>query len=115
MPATWDDTTVRRQVIKGLRRLADRDQLLEVQFFHGRDAWVQLRLPAGPTVEVPTAWFEPRTVSGERAILTYLRFLERHLTTEGATLRDLTIRQLADRTGLRPDRLQHARHTLLTQ
>ncbi|MCQ9205989.1 MAG: phospholipase D-like domain-containing protein, partial [Omnitrophica bacterium] len=42
MPDSWTDTALRRQVIKTLRKLQKRYRLIEVSFFHSRDAKVML-------------------------------------------------------------------------
>jgi len=42
LPDTWDYTALRRQVIKSLKRLQKRYNLITVKFLHGKDASVKL-------------------------------------------------------------------------
>ena len=42
LPASWTYTALRRQVIRSLRRLQNRYNLISVRFFHGKDALVRL-------------------------------------------------------------------------
>ncbi len=73
LPAGWDDTTRRRQLIKVLRKLQARYQVLEVEFTHGGDARVTLRAVDGPTLQVPAAWLAGPTLAAERASATLAR------------------------------------------
>ena len=58
MPRSWDDTTLRRQVIKSLKKLQNRYHLINVKFFHGRDAAVRL-------IDIPGESF---TISSDQII-----------------------------------------------
>ena len=49
MPDSWSDTAIRRQVIKSLKRIESRYNLISVQFFYGKDAWVELKDVSGDT------------------------------------------------------------------
>lgn len=42
MPASWTDSSLRRQVIRSLKELSKHYHLIRVKFFHGKDAWVEL-------------------------------------------------------------------------
>jgi len=42
LPDTWSNTALRRQVIRSLKNLQDRYNLINVKFYHGRDASVAL-------------------------------------------------------------------------
>ncbi|MBU4312272.1 MAG: hypothetical protein KJ706_06115, partial [Candidatus Omnitrophica bacterium] len=42
LPGSWTHTALRRQVIRSLKRLDSRYHLIDVKFFHGRDAEVLL-------------------------------------------------------------------------
>lgn len=112
LPEEWDDTAVRRQVIKTLRKLAERYRALEVRFSHGQDAWVKLLLPGGPAEEVPTAWLEPSRLQQEPAAVTYLRLLRAHLARQGIDFDALSTDELTARTGLKPKRLRDASRQL---
>jgi len=58
MPRSWDDTALRRQVIKSLKKLQNRYHLINVKFFHGRDAAVRL-------IDIPGEAF---TISSDQII-----------------------------------------------
>ncbi len=113
LPASWDETAVRRQVMKVLKVLAEPEPLVEVRFTYGRDAWVKLLLPTGPMTDLPAALLEDRAFHEEPALVTYLRLVRVHLASEGVSFDTLTIRDLSDLTGLHPHRLQRARRQLL--
>ena len=49
MPDSWKDDALRRQVIKSLNKLKDKYNLLNVTFFHTRDAWLELADIPGDT------------------------------------------------------------------
>ncbi len=42
MPVSWLDFGLRRQVIRSLKKLMDNYGLVRVEFFHSKDAWVEL-------------------------------------------------------------------------
>ncbi|MBU3959044.1 MAG: hypothetical protein KKE91_04205 [Candidatus Omnitrophica bacterium] len=42
MPVSWPDFSLRRQVIRSLKKLSKNYNLVRVKFFHGKDAWVEL-------------------------------------------------------------------------
>ncbi|MBN1914065.1 MAG: hypothetical protein JW788_06670, partial [Candidatus Omnitrophica bacterium] len=42
MPVSWPDYSLRRQVIKSLKKLNKDYDLIDVKFFHSKDAWVEL-------------------------------------------------------------------------
>jgi hypothetical protein len=43
LPASWDYTALRRQVVRSLKRLKSRYGLLSVKFLHGKDAFIKLK------------------------------------------------------------------------
>ena len=113
MPAAWDDTAVRRQVIKVIRRLSQRYDALQVQWTHGADAWVQLTAWPGPMLAVPPALLQQAASSQEGSAVSYLRLLRLRLAGQGIALEELPIEDLVAATGLRPDRLKAARRLAL--
>ena len=113
LPAGWDATTVRRQVIKTLKKLADRYQALDARFTHGQDAWVKLRMPEGPVEAFPSAMLEPALAHRQPAAVTYLGFLRAHLAHQGIAFDTLSTADLVTRTGLDAKRLRHALRLLV--
>ena len=112
LPANWDDTAVRRQVINTLKKLTDRYHALDARFTHGQDAWVKLLMPQGPVEEFPSALLEPDLAHQQPAAVTYLRLLRAHLAHQGVVFETLSTADLLTRTGLDIKRLRHARRLL---
>lgn len=102
LPESWDDSAVRRQMIKILRKLTGTPGAgASAGFTHGKDAWVKLTLPEGPTVTVPAGWVEPASLAGTPAAVTYLKLFDLALyRQEGLKISELTQKELAQRTGL---------------
>lgn len=85
-----DRSAVRRQVIRVLRDLQDLDKLLKVEFRHGKDVYVELLPPPGPTFTVGSNELE----AGEMAELDdnriFFRLVRSRLLREDKRLDDLT-------------------------
>ncbi len=114
LPEKWDDTATRRQVIKVLRKLQKVSNLgLELSFTHGKDAWVKLTPPEGPTLTVPTDLIGPAKITRTSAAATYLKLFGLALQQqEGLQLAQLTQKELSRRTGISTSILSHARREL---
>ena len=54
LPDTWSNTALRRQVIRSLKNLQDRYNLINVKFYHGRDASVALTNTKGDSFIIST-------------------------------------------------------------
>lgn len=109
LPEGWDDTAARRQMIKVLRKLQEEPGAgVEVNFTHGKDAWVKLTLPEGPAVAVSSDWIEPALLAGTPAAVTYLKLFDLALQQEGLRLTELSQRELSQRTGLNEKLLRRA-------
>ena len=52
--ASWDDESLRRQVIKALRTLEDRYKLIKVEFYHATDAHITVLPMLGESITVET-------------------------------------------------------------
>ena len=114
LPESWDDSAVRRQMIKVLRKLKNNNpKLVDLKFTHGKDVWVKLTAPEGPTVTVPTDLIEPASAARTPAAVTYLRLLDLALQQEGLRLTELTQRELGRRTGLSGKPLRRALRALI--
>ena len=97
MPRSWDDTTLRRQVIKSLKKLQNRYHLINVKFFHGRDAAVRL-------IDIPGESF---TISSDQIIqpqdkkltmrLKFLFLIKALLKDEGADIGSISQPAIAKR------------------
>ncbi|MFH1847137.1 MAG: phospholipase D-like domain-containing protein [Candidatus Omnitrophota bacterium] len=54
LPVSWDDESLRRQVIRALRTLKDRYNLIEVEFYHASDAYITILPVAGKSFTIET-------------------------------------------------------------
>lgn len=111
---SWVDTAVRREVIRLLRDLENDSQAgVDTSFAHGKDAWVMLKLPEGPTLAVPSGWLEPAQLAGTPAAVTYLKLFELGLKKqEDLRVTQLTLVELERRTGLDARTLRRALKTM---
>ena len=55
LPVSWDDESLRRQVIKALRTLQDRYNLVEVEFYHASDAYITILPVSGESFTIETS------------------------------------------------------------
>lgn len=102
LPRNWDDTMIRRQVIKVLRKLKRRYQVIDLQLTHAKDAWIKMQSPQGSSVLVPMELLGSTRLKKEPAALTYLTLLELVLEKDGQDLSQWSVPQLASLTGLSP-------------
>ena len=54
LPVSWDDEALRRQVIRALRTLEERYNLIEVEFYHASDAFITILPISGESFEIET-------------------------------------------------------------
>lgn len=107
LPGNWDDTSRRRQVIKVLRKLKERYRVIDLQFTYAKDAWVKLSPNEETAVPIPTGFLEPIRLIQDPAAVTYLSIFKLILRRqEGVDLTQLSIKELAHRTGLSPKLLR---------
>jgi len=97
MPDSWTDPALRRQVIKVLRKLQKRYQLIEVSFFHSRDANVILTDIPGNTFVISS----DSLIQPDNAKLTmrlkFLLLIQALLKEEGEDLYSISKTALAKR------------------
>ena len=103
----------RLEMLKVLRRLQKRYSILTMKANPTRDAWVSLKLPAGPAAEIPGEWTDPAAITRQSAEAGYLAVLGEALRQhEGVDVNSLTLMELSARTGLTTKLLGHARQEL---
>lgn len=100
LPAGWGRSIVRRQIIKVLRKLADRYQLLSVEFPYAQNARVTLRESAGEKVTVPGYLLEPQFLAKESSGTVFLAMAREILKKEGADMDSLSAPELEKRFGI---------------
>lgn len=91
---------LRRQVIKGLRKLAGRYQLLEVEFPYARDAQVRLQEFPGERVEVPGRLLDPDYLAKESSGSVLLALVREILKKEGVEIDSLSAPEIEKRFGI---------------
>ncbi len=94
MPDSWTDTAIRRQVIRSLKRIESRYELISVRFFHGRDAWVELKDVSGDIFSISSGLIKP----SERSMrLKFLLIIRAFLEANGEKIDSLSASELAQR------------------
>ena len=58
MPKDWTDTAKRRQVIKTLKKLSNKYELITATFTHGQDAYIKLAELQGDTFTIKSGIFD---------------------------------------------------------
>ncbi|MBU1090335.1 MAG: hypothetical protein KKC42_00635 [Candidatus Omnitrophica bacterium] len=108
LPASWNYTALRRQVIRSLKKLQSRYNLINVKFFHSKDAFVRL-------ADIPDSSFTISSnsviQSQDSALSTRLKFLlliEALLKSEGEDLHSMTKAGLARRFNVGKKTIQKA-------
>ncbi|NQT76030.1 MAG: hypothetical protein HQ566_05875 [Candidatus Omnitrophica bacterium] len=96
LPESWDDESLRRQVIKALRTLQDRYDLIKVEFYHASDAHIIMLPVEGESVTVETKIIDsgrtqlssalPRTLRPRSQRLKFLLMIKALLEKEGKGL-----------------------------
>lgn len=108
LPRDWDDTSLRRQAIKSLKRLENSYGLVEVTFFHSKDARVRLTEIAGERFPVDGAVFAGRMSAPARFYL----IAKAYLTSKGEDIDAIPDKELAKRFGLYGGTITAAREEL---
>lgn len=97
MPDSWSDTAIRRQVIKSLKRIESRYNLISVQFFHGKDAWVELKDVSGDTFTVASNLIKPNSDNEQSMRLKFLLIIKAFLRSNGEKIDAISTNELAER------------------
>lgn len=97
-PAEWNRSEIRRQVLKILRKLTERYQLIEVKFAYAKDAQVEIKKLPGETIRVPGTLFEASSLSKPSGI-TFLTLAREVLKREGIDIDTLSAAAIEDRFG----------------
>ncbi|MBU3911951.1 MAG: hypothetical protein KKD90_05135 [Candidatus Omnitrophica bacterium] len=96
LPESWDDESLRRQVIKALRILEDRYNLIKVEFYHATDAHITVLPVLGESFTIETKIIDsgriqldsalPRTLRPRSQRLKFLLLVKALLEKEGKGL-----------------------------
>ena len=97
LPDTWDYTALRRQVIRSLKRLEERYNLISVKFLYGKDAFVKLRDMQGDSFIISSSSIIKRKGPGLTLRLKFLLLIEALFKSEGKDLSSVAKTDLARR------------------
>ena len=119
LPKDYTDTALRRQVMKSLKKLKLRYKLIDVDFFHAKNAFITMLEPlchseGAPATEESSTTF---TIPTNRLInnkdlslrLKFLLLIEAYLRSEGEDMDSLSTKSLAQRFGTHEFTLRQAR------
>ena len=108
LPVNWDNTALRRQVIKNLEKLENSYGLLEATFFHSKDARVRLAKVEGELIPVDGAVLAGRMSAPARFYL----IAKAYLASKGESIDAIPSKELAKRFGLYAGTIEAARKEL---
>ena len=100
MPDTWSDTALRRQSIRTLKKLQDRYNLIEVNFAHGKDAWVVVKELSGNTFELRGEFFDPDFLLSMSQSAKFVLLIKALLKKEGTSIDSFTRKEIYERFGI---------------
>ena len=102
MPGAWTDTARRRQVIKTLRRLSNRYQLIKADFTHGKDVWIKHEEIPGGAFVVDSGIFAPDFLAGISSSAKAVLLIDALLEDQGAHMEDFLQKDLCRRFYIQP-------------
>ncbi len=108
-PAGWTRSAVRRQMIKVLRALQDRYQVIEAEFPYAGNARVRLKDFAGEKIPVPGGMFDPNFLAAQYSAAVFLGLCGEVLKKEGVDINKLTALELEKRFFVDHDTFSRAR------
>ncbi|MBU4346639.1 MAG: hypothetical protein KKH29_04865 [Candidatus Omnitrophica bacterium] len=97
MPVSWPDFSLRRQVIKSLKKLNKNYNLVRVKFFHGKDAWVGLVNFPQETFTISSKLIRNDSTHKISQRLKFLLMVKSLLEAEGESLDSLSHGEIAKR------------------
>jgi len=97
MPASWLDFSLRRQVIRTLKKLNKNYNLVRVKFFHGKDAWVELVELPGDTFTITTKLIKPDPDKKLSMRLKFLLMVKSLFKAQGESIYSISKEELAKR------------------
>jgi hypothetical protein len=96
----WSDTAMRRQMIKELKALKDKYNLVDVDFNHGKDAWVELKDIPGRAFKVNGDFFDPRNLASKSQPAKMVFLIKELLKAEGKSIDSISVSDLSRRFGI---------------
>ena len=97
LPGAWSYSALRRQVIRSLKRLHDRYDLISVDFLHGKDAFIKLTDIPGNSFVISSESIMKRQSPVLTLRLKFLLMIEALLKSKGEDISSITKPDLANR------------------
>lgn len=97
IPASWFNFSLRRQVIRTLKKLNKNYNLLRVKFFHGKDAWLELVELPGDTFTITTKLIRTHPDKKLSLRLKFLLMVKALLKSQKEDIHTISKRELAKR------------------
>ncbi len=105
----WERSRIRRQVLKALRKLAKRYDLIKAEFPYGRNAKITVKNLKGEMMEVPGSLLEPSALVQQSSAATFLALTGELLKKEGVDMNQLSAPELEKRFSIGKSSLNRAR------
>ncbi|MBU0477780.1 hypothetical protein KKC91_04345 [bacterium] len=102
MPKDWSDTAKRRQVIKTLKKLSNKYELITATFTHGKDAYIKLTELPGDTFTIKSSIFAPDFLAKTSPTAKTVLLIDVLLKDEGLSREDFSKESLQKRFSTTP-------------
>jgi hypothetical protein len=96
----WNDTDMRRQMIKELKALQDKYKLIDVNFNYGKDAWVELKQLPGETFKITGGFFDPKNLLSKGQPAKFMILVKASLEAEGSSIDSVSVSVISKRFGI---------------
>ena len=97
MPKDWSDTAKRRQLIKTLKKLSNKYELITATFTHGKDTYIKLTQIPGDTFTTKSSIFDPDFLAKTFSTAKIVLLIDALLKDEGHTREDFSAKELYQR------------------
>ena len=97
MPEVWNDTDIRRQVIKSLKTLQSKYKLINVKFFYSKDAWIEMLDVQEESFAVPSSLIKATSDKKLSMRLKFILMIKAFLNAEGEDIGSISANELAER------------------
>ena len=115
MPEDWTNTAKRRQVIKILKKLSNKYELITATFTHGKDAWIELAQIPGGTLIVDSNIFDPDFLAKTSPAAKTILLIGALLEGEGYLIEDFPQKDLCQRFSISSEQFRKGMKELHSQ
>lgn len=96
LPKKWTATASRRQIIKSLKKLKKRYNLIDVKFQHSRPARVRLIDIEGEAFSINSEFLQPEFLKKHRQSKKLILLIKAYLQSQGKEINDFSTAQLSE-------------------